>query len=495
MLIGFYIAIIIIAGLIFGFVYSTVRMYQVNQLFDKTQDRLEKEIAKQVYLQTQFDELQNKLSNNILTDSLTNLPSRKIFEDRLKVTLGQSERYQLTCGVMFLDLDGFKIINDALGYDIGDALLKEVADRLLGCIRQVDTLSRFSGDEFVFIFPQLAKAETAAYIAQRILEAVAQPFQVQGNDLYITASIGIAIYPVDGVDTKMLLKNADSALHQAKIHGHNSYQFYREEMHSVSRRELILSSNLRSQSIYQDFSIYYQPQVNIKTKTITSMVALLRWKHPDFGIIHLDEFIKMAENSGKMIAITEWMIRTIADHLNVWKTSGFLPPAVSIPVSLKQLEDPHFIHKVSHLMQEIALEPEKVIFEISETSLSIKIEQIEKMLHMMKHLGVRILIDNFGAGHLSLQHLRRLPVDFFKLDKSLIQDITINKDSESIVKMIVALAKSLNISLIAQGVESMKQEELLQSLGCFIVQGEIFGSPALASEFANRLIDGFYEKV
>lgn len=489
-----YIAIIVFAILLLGviaFVLQKRHFLRQISVFDR---RLGSELEKQQQQQSKLIELENQISNNVLTDPLTNLCSRKIFEDRLAVTLKQSERYQLTCGVMFLDLDGFKVINEALGYDVGDSLLKAVAGRLVECIRQVDTVSRFGSDEFVFIFPQLAKAETAAYIAQRILDSIAQPFQLDNNDLYLTASIGIAIYPADGADSKMLLKNASSALHQAKLHK-NNYQFYRDEMQTLSGRELILNSHLRNENVYQDFSLYYQPQVDITTRSIVSMEAFLRWKHPDFGVIHLEEFISIAENSGKMMAITEWVVRTVATHLTQWHKSGFLVPSISIPISIKQLENPHFIHKISLVMQEVSLSPESVVFEISESTLSVKIEQVEKMLHMLKHLGVRIAINHFGAGHLSLHHLRRLPVDFFKLDKSLIQDMTINKESAAIVKMVIALAKSLSIDIIAEGVESIKQEQLLAQMECRIVQGDIFGAPALPQEFMNRLIGDVTEKV
>ncbi len=487
-----FIAFAIILVLAYYLLRSSNQLKQVKEQLKTAEIQFLKEIDLQRSLSMELFALKEAVSHNILTDVLTHLPSRGVFEDRLQLTLNQSQRYQLTFAVIFLNLDGFKVINDALGHDAGDILLKEIASRLTECIRQVDTVSRFVGDEFVFILPQLSKAETAAYVAQRVLNAVAQPIRVQEQEIYVTASIGIAIYPTDGNDAKILLKNAATALHQAKSRGRNNYQFYRSEMYAVSQRELILSNSLRSDLVYQDFTVYYQPQVNVEKKEIVCMEALLHWQHPDFGLVTFNEFSRLAENCGKIVAIEEWLLRNSIRHLVKWKSSGFTPNAIAISISSKQLENTHLVHKISNVLQEMHLSPESLVIEISETSLHAEMDQLEKMLHMLKHLGVQLSINNFGTGQLSLQHLRRLPVDSLKIDASFIQDVTVNKESGAIVKMIVALAKSLQLTVIANGVESIKQKQFLTEQGCVIMQGPLFGKPAMAQDFTSAFLKNIY---
>ncbi|EKD53883.1 MAG: diguanylate cyclase/phosphodiesterase with FHA and GAF sensor [uncultured bacterium] len=488
-------AVIISAAVLLGFWYVSRKNKILKQQLAAVRQDLLREREHQTQLTTNLRALQEKISYDVLIDLLTGLPSRKLFEDRLALTVQQSIRHQLTCSVMCLDLDGFKMINDALGHDMGDLLLKEVAARLSTCVRQVDTLSRFAGDEFVFIFSQIAKAETAAYLAQRLLDAISQPFLIDGQELYTTASIGIAVFPLDGHDGKTLLKNADLAMHQAKSRGRNTYQFYHEEMHTLSRRELMLTSSLHSETVYQEFSIYYQPQFNIETKQVVCMEAFLQWQQPDFGVIEFSEFIKVAENSGRMVAINEWLLRNACQQMVRWQEQNFIPPAIAVKISLKQLENAHFVHKLSQLLQEMRLDPSKLILEITEASLLSKIEQLEKMLHMLKHLGVQIAVNHFGAGYLPLCYLRRLPLDIFKIDTSLIHDIAVNKESEAIVKMIIALAKSLQAKVIAEGVESQKQKKLLHELGCMIMQGQLFSRPSLAHEFTASSVQNISENV
>lgn len=490
---GFCIGVIAILGL--SLMYCLYQLHQYKQRCVATDSQLVDAAAKQQVLQATLIELQDKVRSNELVDALTGLPSRKVFEDRLTLTINQSARYKLTCSVMFLNLDGFKVINDALGHDAGDELLKEVGARLATCVRQVDTVGRFGGDEFVFIFSQIAKAETAAYIVQRLLGVILQPFQIQNQTIYMTASVGIAVFPMDGQDAKTLIKNADNALHQAKVRGRNMYQFYREEMNAQSRRELLLDSALHNESLYENFVLQYQPQVNIKTKKVVCMDAFLQWNHPDFGMIAFSEFMKLAENSGRMIEIGEWMLRSVGEHLATWRKHEFFPLAISVPLSFKQLENTHFIHKVSAMLQEIKLDPECLVYEIRDASLLTKIDVIEKMLYRMKHLGVRIAINHFGAGNLSLEHLRRLPIDIFKIDGLLVKDMTVNKESEAIVKMVIALAKSLQAGVVAEGVESLKQKMLLTELECSVMQGPLFSRPSLASEFTLSRVQRIYENV
>lgn len=464
-------------------------LLHLNKIAAFTELSLLKQVQQHQALADELSELKEKFAHNIMYDSLTDLPGRKVFEDRLGQTLNQSQRYQLNFGIMFLDLDGFKVINDALGHDVGDELLKQVASRLLSAVRQVDTVSRFGGDQFVVMLSQLSKPESAAYVGQRLLNSISQPFKIRDQELFITASIGIATFPADGNDVNTLLKNADNALHQAKTQGRNTYQFYRAEMHTLSQRELMLSSGLQTPTIYREFVIFYQPQMNLEKKEIVSMQVLLHWQHPEFGLISLQEFSRLAENNSKMIAISEWMLRNAFAHFKLWQKMTCCPASISINVSLSQLENPHFVYKLSQILQDVGLDSPHLIIETSETILSSRLELIEKAFHMLKHLGVKIAIKDFGAGHLSLQDLRRLPIDYLKISSALTQDVATNKDSEAIVKMIIALANSLQITIAAEGIEKQQQKQLLSELGCHIMQGDYFSVPLKPEEFtAERAV-------
>lgn len=474
-------------------IYSLKKIRKLKSSLFNMHGQLTAERKKQQKTAFELANLQQKLSHDVLTDALTGLPSRKLFEDHLSLTINQSIRYQLTCCVMYLDLDDFKMINDVLGYEVGDTLLKELATRLQNCIRQVDTLSRFGGDEFVFIFSQISRAETAAYIAQRLLDAAAQPFVIQGQELYITASIGVAVFPADGSDGRTLVKNADLAMHQAKSRGCNTYQFYREEMHVLSRRELILNSSLRSAAVYRDFILEYQPQINLENKQVLSMEAFLHWQHTDFGRIEYDELSRFAEQNGSLIVITEWLIRNACQQWLCWQKEGVISQAIAIRISLKQLENPHFIHKLAGIVQETGIDPIRITLELTESSLLQKIEVVEKMLHMLKHLGVQIALNHFGTGHLPLQYLRRLPIDIFKIDYSLTRDVVENKESEAIVKMIIALASSLRCRVVAEGINTDAQKQLLQTLGCQSMQGDLFSPAQLPTQFTASLLQQLSE--
>ncbi len=454
---------------------------------------LAKGIEQERALNVELAEMKHKIERNIVSDSLTGLPGWQIFEDRLKQVLNQSKRHGLTFAILFLDLDDFKIINDVLGLEAGDQLLKEVAERLQASVRQMDTVSRFTGDEFVFILPQVSKPETSAYVAQRLLNAITQPFRIKDQELFITASAGIAIYPADGEEVSMLLQNAESALHQAKAHGDNNYQFYRREMHMISRRELILSSALHNPDTYKEFSLCYQPELSLETKQIICMETFLRWQHPDFGLISTDDFLRFAENTGTILLIGEWILRNACEQFITWQSMGVHPQKIAVNVSLRQLENPHFAYNVSRILQELNLNPDNLILQISEMLLLTKLGLIEKTLHTLKQLGVHIGVTDFGTGNISLQHLRSFPLDYLKLSRELITDITSNEETKAIVKMIIALADTLKLQVIVDGVENAEQKLLLKELGCDLMQGNIFSFPLLAEEFTAMVAEKIVE--
>ncbi len=472
----------LMAGL-FYFFRQAILLKKQNQVL---QTRLKIEAKREALFSTELATLKNQYDHTLFHDSLTGLIKRNLLEDRLVQVIKQSQRYQLTFGVLFLNIDGFKIINNALGHEVGDELLKQVSLRLLSVMRQVDTVCRFSGDEFIMLVPQISKAETCGYVAQRLLDVIMQPFYVQDKDLFITACVGIAVYPLNGADGKELLKNAANALGRAKARGCNVYQFYHEEMYALSQRELTLRSSLRVAFVYQDFTIYYQPQVNTETKEIMCMEGLLRWQHPTLGIVTPGEFIRLAEDSGKIIEIGEWVIRTACQQLQKWQDIDFQCKKVSVNISLKQLENPHFIYKLSQILHETHVNPESLVFEVADAVFH-KIDLLEKNLQMLKQLGVQLAIDDFGIGLLSLQHLRRFSISYLKIDPHLTQDMDFNSENHAIFKMIIALAETLHIEIIAKMVETQPQKELLQKVGCNIMQGHLFSIPRQPEEFTPTL--------
>lgn len=483
------IAFIVMTGLFsYQLLHSARQQAELKKQLALSEQNAQTAAEKQRELTAALAELKGNFDNTVQCDVVTGFPTRQVFEDKLLQTLNQSRRHQLIFSVLSLDLDEFKAINNALGHDVGDALLKEVGVRLRSCLRQIDVVSRFSGDEFVFILPQLAKTETVAYLAQRFLDVISEPFHILQHELFITASIGISLYPHDGDEAKMLLKNANIALQQARARGCNSYQFYREEMHTLSRRELTLNSSLRSEAIYNEFTVYYQPLLDVKNKNIVCMEALLRWQHSTLGLITPREFIRLAESSGRIVAIGEWMLRHACQQFKQWQSQGFFPAHIAVNVSMRQLENPHFSHKISQILQETQVDPTVLVLDVMQSVLFPQVELVEKTLHMLKRLGIKIAIDDFGKGYLSLQHLRRFPIDYLKIDYSLIQDIATNKESVAIVKMVIALARSLQLTVIAEGVETHEQKEALLALGCSVMQGYYFCHPQLPELFTSVML-------
>jgi len=492
-LLGLSILSIILLG--YGLFANVRHLSHVKEKLGTAESVLAKSIEQERALNVELAEMKHKIERNIVSDSLTGLPGWQIFEDRLKQVLTQSKRHKLTFAILFLDLDDFKIINDVLGLEAGDELLKEVAERLQSSVRQMDTVSRFTGDEFVFILPHVSKPETSAYVAQRLLNAIAQPFRIRDQELFITASAGIAIFPNDGEDISILLQNAESALHQAKSHGDNNYQFYRREMHMISRRELILTSALHGPDIYKEFSLCYQPQVNTTTKQIVCMETVLRWQHPDFGAISSDDFLRFSENTGTILVIGEWILRNACQQFLTWQSLGLHPHKIAVNVSMRQLENPHFAYNVSHILLDLNLEPDNLILQISEMMLLTKLGLIEKTLRMLKQLGVHIGVTGFGTGNIALQHLRSFPLSYLKLSNELISDITANEETKAIVKMLIALAATLQLQVIMDGVENQEQKQVLKELGCNMMQGALFSPPLRAEEFTALVEEKIVESV
>ncbi len=466
--------IIILLG---SYLYSRQFSRMKRQLF-LTENMLAQEKNKEI-------ELENTLKNTAGIDDVTGLPNRHIFIDRLNQAINQSERSEMIFAIIFLSLDGFKIINEALGLSAGDEILKEAASRMQTVIRKIDTASRIGGNEFVLILTQLTKPESVIFMVQRFLTALTQPFYVCNQDIFITVSIGIAVYPADGKEGDELLKNADNALNQAKLTGPNSFQFYQKEMYHLSRRELTLTTDLRNSAIYNDFIIYYQPSVNIETKQILTMEAMLHWQHPEFGLLKYDDFSKLLENSGHVIPIGDWLLRTACQQFLIWKKAGLNPQSLMIKVSIKQLENPHFTYNLSQILKEIGLNPTALILEISELILVGKLNLIEKSLQILKKQGIQVGMSEFGTGKIALQDLRHFSIDFLRIASSLIKEVGQNEETRAIVQMIVGLANTLGLRVLAEGVDTEAQKQILCELGCFIMQGELFSQPLLPENFTE----------
>jgi len=464
------------------------RLHGIKQRLKDAETQRQEVLEHQRSLNVELAELRGRVEKGEWMDGLTGLPSRQIFEDRLVLAIGQSTRYKLTCAVMFLNLDHFRIVNDALGLQAGDFILKKVAGRLNECVRELDTVSRFAGDEFVMLFPQINRAETAGYIAQRVLDRISQPYDVEGEDVWLTASVGIAVFPLDGENAGTLIQNAENALHQAKAHGRNTYQFYRKEMHALGKRELMLGAGLHNELLFHEFAITYLPEVDVKSRQITCMDVQLHWHHPDFGPVPLSEFVHLAENTGRIVDIGEWVMRTVVQDLLAWREQGLPMVAVSLPLSLKQLEKMHFVHFLSTLLQEFHLDPDIFIFEITDTAGLVHIDAVKKMLDMMKHLGVRLSINGLGTDNLSIRRLYQLPMDVFKLDAQLVKNITHDSESRAIAKMIIALARSLNAGIVALGVENLGQETVLLEMGCKTLQGNLFSQSLAGHQFTKETV-------
>lgn len=431
--------------------------------------------------------LQTQLSQTF-EDPVTNLLGWQVFEDRLKQNLKESERYQFTLGILFIDIDEFKVINDALGSEIGDALLKEVGKRLETCIRQVDSITRFSKDTFVALLAQLGKPETAALVAQRMLQALSLPFLIEGNELFVTVCIGISIYPTDGQNVAGLLRSADHALHLAKSKGKGIYQFYQEKMHENSQRELVMHTSLNRESVFQEFQVFYQPIINVQDESIFCMDALLYWQHPLLGTINPQDFFNFAEKQRKLNVITEWLIKSACKQFLDWRALGFAPVCVSVPLSIKQLSSSNFIYRISQILQDLSFMPEWLLLEIKESSAPIPYDTLEKAINMLKYVGVKIGIDDFGSDSLPLTYFKDLTINYIKLHHSLIADINKNPRTVELVKAIMTLAKNLSIQVIVQGIESEQQVALLKDLGCTLMQGRLLGAPLSEREVTHKMV-------
>ncbi|MBI3978687.1 MAG: EAL domain-containing protein [Chloroflexi bacterium] len=422
-------------------------------------------------------------------DALTDLPNRVLFRDRLHQAIAQARRFERLVGVAFVDLDRFKTINDTLGHDVGDLLLKAVARRLTGCLRAGDTVARLAGDEFTLILPGLAEARDAGAVAQRILDSLAQPFRLGGYEAYTGASIGIALYPLDATDPDRLVTNADATMYRAKEQGGNCYQFFTAEISARAIERLALESSLRHAVERNELVLHYQPQVDATTGQIVGMEALLRWQHPRLGPVLPAQFIPIAEETGLIVPIGEWVLRTACRQNRAWQEAGFPPLRVAVNLSTRQFKR-DVVGTVARVLEETGLDPGYLELEITESVIVQEAEAVGGALHALKAMGVRLSIDDFGTRYSSLAYLKRFPIDTLKIDRSFVRDITTDRDDAAIATAIIALAQRLELKVVAEGVEEPEQVRFLRAHGCTEIQGYLCSRPLPAGEMARLLAVG-----
>lgn len=408
-------------------------------------------------------------------DALTGLPNRVLFFEKLTAALSYAVSTKQMLAVLFIDLDRFKVINDTLGHEIGDRLLQDVASRLKGCIDENDTLARMGGDEFTVLLTKTSNIEEIILIVEKIINSLKPVFlSANGQELYITPSIGISIYPTDGKDAQTLLKNADTAMYRAKEHGRNNYQLFTPSMNVKAFERLLLENNLRQALNKEQFLLYYQPQIDTNTGRITGIEALLRWNHAEMGIVYPDEFISLAEETGLILPISEWVMKNACMQNKQLQDMGFEPVVMSINLSALQFRQKNLVTLLDNVLKESGLDPSYLELEITETIAMQDVEHSIGMLKELRQLGVRIAIDDFGTGYSSLNYLKLFPIDKLKIDQSFVKDITTNMDSASIVTAIIAIAHNLKLKVIAEGVETEEQFAFLQKHQCEKVQGYYF---------------------
>jgi diguanylate cyclase (GGDEF)-like protein/PAS domain S-box-containing protein len=420
-------------------------------------------------------------------DALTGLPNRRLFQDRLSVAVAQAHRNSQRLAVLFLDLDRFKPVNDSLGHAAGDRLIQEVAERLRTCLREGDTVARLGGDEFTLLLPGVSQVVDAARVAEKVLDALRVPFLIEGRELSSTASIGISLYPEDGRDADTLVKSADAAMYRAKQQGRDNYQLCAPALNATALERLALESSLRHAVGQDELVLHYQPVLDIATGRVQAMEALLRWRHPELGLVPPGDFIPLAEMTGLVIAFSPWVLRTACAQARAWQDAGHADLAVAVNLSARQFQHPDLPSQVKRALEESKLDAACLELEVSETSAMQAPESSTQTLRALKALGVRIAIDDFGTGSSSLSYLRRFPIDALKIDRSFTAEITPDPDDAAVANSVIALAHTLKLRVVAEGVETDDQLAFLSSRRCDQAQGFLFGSPRPAGDCAGLL--------
>lgn len=428
-----------------------------------------------------------RMSHLAQHDLLTDLPNRLLLNDRLTQAIALARRHGTQLAVLFLDLDRFKHINDSLGHAIGDHLLQSIAERLVACVRSSDTVSRQGGDEFVILLSKVEHTKDAARSAEKVLATLAAPYGIAQHDLHVTVSIGIGIYPDDGQDAETLLQSADTAMYYAKDNGRNNYQFFTQDMNLRAVERQSLEGALRRALERQEFVLHYQSKVNLETGAITGAEALIRWHHPDRGLVPPAQFVPIAEDCGLILPIGRWVLREACRQARAWLDAGLRPVFVAVNISAVEFRAKDFLKTVRAILEDTRLEPGYLELELTESVLMQDAESTNSVLQALKTMGVQLTVDDFGTGYSSLSYLRRFPIDALKIDQSFVRDITSDPDDATIVSAVISMGRSLKQRVIAEGVETQEQFAFLESHGCDEGQGYYFSRPMVAEEFASLL--------
>ncbi|MEJ2693634.1 MAG: EAL domain-containing protein [Candidatus Thiodiazotropha sp.] len=439
---------------------------------------------------TSIKQSQSQLEHLAHHDSLTNLPNRLLFEDRLQHAISQSKRHERQLAVLFLDLDRFKNINDTLGHAMGDELLKEVAKRLQGMLRDGDTAARLGGDEFTVLVENLEDPSQAAVVASKIQESFKTPYDIGGRELHVTTSIGISIYPEDGLTVADLTKNADAAMYQAKEQGRNNYRYYTSELTRTAFERLLLETELRSALKKDQLLLYYQPQISLKNGEMTGAEAVLRWHHPRLGIIPPARFIPLAEESGLIHEIGYWVLKEACEQTRYLLKQDLFQGRMAINLSVRQIMQTDLILRFEEIIAGSGCPPDMLQLEVTEGIFMGRMQHSVPVLDVFKKLGVSIAVDDFGTGYSSLSYLKQLPIDKLKIDRSFIRDLPNDSDAIAITQAIISLGKNLGLHIIAEGVETLAQQALLQKMGCEEGQGYLYSPPVPANAFEEMLLEG-----
>ncbi|MDH3998645.1 MAG: EAL domain-containing protein, partial [Desulfuromonadales bacterium] len=414
-------------------------------------------------------------------DRLTGLPNQRLFQEHLKAEIAHSKRQQSHLAVFAIDLDFFKKINAVFGHDLGDELLKDVAQRIKGCIRTEDTLARFGGDSFILMLRNIRYDEDASIVAEKILHSFCLPFQIQQQDVFASVSIGVALFPLDGADVRTLIRNSDAALHRAKEMGRNAYLFFASEMNKRVVEQMELQNSLQHALKRDEFVLHYQPQLDALSGDMIGVEALLRWRHPKRGLIYPNDFIPLAEQTGLILSIEEWVLRTACLAAKSWNEQGDELLRVSVNLSPHQFQRQDVFEMVRKIVAETGVQPEWLGLEITESTVMKDVEHAVDMFQQLKDLGLHLSVDDFGTGYSSLSYLKKFPIDLLKIDRSFITDIPAECDDIAIVSAIISMAHKLEIKVLAEGVETAAQKDFLHSVKCDEFQGFYFSTPVVAN--------------